>query len=307
MEIIIITAVIVIAIILYGLYRLRKLRKKFEEETQKTVVQFSHLENIPRGCKDQILYKKSKSRILIITVISAILVSFLGFAFYWYDTHKETWAKEAEQRRIEKAEEIQKKGEAQKRKEEQEFQAWKAKMIAKAQKEANEAFAAYQESHELYRKNQNLQEQEQLISDSLRLNQIQKREATRLLENLQHNFKQSYAKSTDSSKRKSLTAEYQKQVENFSTKIINLDNQEKQLSEKIKDIQYKIRILGIYNIERYEKIWQEANLAIAAAQNLTIDDKIAADEREIVFIVFRIIFGILLVCCIGGLIWTCYY
>lgn len=318
MEIIIITAVIAIAIILYGLYRLKKLRKLFDVEKQKSDSQLLPSESLYKSQQLLTLFKKSQDKVRISMWTSAVIVVIVGFAFYWYDTHKETWAKEAEQNRIEKverkkqealnteqkrltkAEEAKKEEEAEK----QEFQAWKAERIAEAQKEADEAFASYQEALESIKQHQNLQNQAKLVSDSLSLTQEQKAEALKLQEKIQQDFKNDYTTSMDC---QSLASQYQKQMTELSAKILNLDNQEKRLSEKIKDIKWEIKTSISHNIEQYEKKWKDATLAIAEAKNLTIDDKIAADEREIVFIVFLIIFGTMLVCCIGGLIWTCYY
>ena len=318
MQTIIITAVIAIAIILYGLYRLKKLRKLFDAEKQKSDSQLHPSEALYKSQQLLTLFKKSQDKVRISMFVSVAAVAIIGFAFYWYDTHKETWAKEAEQNRIEKverekqetlnaeqkrlteAEEAQKKEEA----EMQEFQAWKAEKIAEAQKEADEAFASYQEALESIKQHQNLQDQAKLVSDSLSLTQKQKAEALKLQEKIHQDFKNNYAKSMDC---QSLTVQYQKQMKELSAQILNLDNQEKRLSEKIKDIKWEIKTSISDNIEQYEKEWKDATLAIAEAQNLTIDDKNAADEREIVFIVFLSIFGIMLAFCIVSLIYTAYY
>lgn len=318
MEIIIITAVIAIAIILYGLYRLKKLRKLFEAETQKSDSQLHPSEALYKSQQLLTLFKKSQDKVRISMWASAVIVVIVGFAFYWYDTHKEAWAKEAEQNRIEKverakqealeaeqkhltkAEEAKKKEEAEK----QEFQAWKAERIAKAQKEADAAFASYQEALESIKQKQNLEDQAKLVSDSLSLTQEQKEEALKLQEKIQQDFKNDYTKSMDC---QSLAVQYQKQMKELSAQILNLDNQEKRLSEKIKDIRWEIKNSISHNIERYEKEWKDATLAIAAAQNLTIDDKIAADEHKVFTTVFLSIFGIMLAFCIVGLICTAYY
>ncbi len=318
MEIIIITAVIAIAIILYGLYRLKKLRKLFDVEKQKSDSQLLPSESLYKSQQLLTLFKKSQDKVRISMWTSAVIVVIVGFAFYWYDTHKETWAKEAEQNRIEKVEREKQeprnaeqkrltKAEKAKKKEEtkkQEFQAWKAEQITEAQKEADEAFASYQEALESIKQHQNLQNQAKLVSDSLSLTQEQKAEALKLQEKIQQDFKNDYTKSMDC---QSLVVQYQKQMKELSAKILNLDNQEKRLSEKIKDIQWKTKTSANYNIERYEKIWQDATFAIAEAQNLTIDDKIAADEAKWFSTIFLIIFGTLLVCAIGSIIWTVYH
>ncbi len=322
MQTIIITAVIAIAIILYGLYRLKKLRKLFEAEKQKSDSQLLPSEALYKNQQLLTLFKKSQDKVRISMWASAVIVVIVGFAFYWYDTHKETWAKQAEQNRIEKverekqetinaeqkrltkAERAKKKEDAKKQEEEQEFQAWKAEKIAKAQKEADKAFASYQEALESIKQHQNLQDQAKLVSDSLSLTKEQKTKALKLQEKIQQDFKNSYTKSMDC---QSLVVQYQKQMKELSAQILNLDNQEKRLSEKIKDIKWEIKTSISDNIEQYEKEWKDATLAIAEAQNLTIDDKNAADEREIVFIVFLSIFGIMLAFCIVSLIYTAYY
>ncbi len=318
MKIIIITAVIAIAIILYGLYRLKKLRKLFDVEKQKSDSQLHPFEALYKSQQLLTLFKKSQDKVRISMWASAVIVVIVGFAFYWYDTHKETWAKEAEQNRIEKverekqealnteqkrltkAEEAKKEEEAEK----QEFKAWKAEQIAEAQKKADAAFSIYQEALESIKQKQNLQNQAKLVSDSLSLTQKQKAEALKLQEKIQQDFKKDYTKSMDC---QSLVVQYQKQMKELSAQILNLDNQEKRLSEKVDKIRHEKKFLYVYDIERYEKEWKDAIFAIAAAQNLTINDKNVADGHKVFITIFLSIFGILLVCCIGGIIWKCYY
>ena len=58
MKIIIITAVIAIAIILYGLYRLKKLRKLFDVEKQKSDSQLHPFEALYKSQQLLTLFKK---------------------------------------------------------------------------------------------------------------------------------------------------------------------------------------------------------------------------------------------------------